>query len=139
VDGTAHPRRPMVGVGAIVVDEQRRLLVVRRRDPPAAGRWTVPGGRLEVGERIRDAIAREVREETGLSVEVGALAGVAEHITDTHHVVIVDHHGTVTGGELRAGDDAAEVRWMDRAELEAVPTTDGLFAFLARAGVQLRG
>jgi 8-oxo-dGTP diphosphatase len=129
---------PILGVGAVIVDDGR-LLVVRRGNEPAAGRWTLPGGKVERGERIADAVAREVREETGLEVEVGDLVGIHEVLGRGGHYVIVDHHATVVAGELTAGDDAAEVAWMDRAELEAARTTRGLIAFLDRHGVDLTG
>lgn len=128
---------PVVGVGAVVVDAEGRLLVVLRRDPPAAGRWTIPGGRLEPGERIVEAVAREVAEETGLEVAVGELAGVAESIGEDHHLVIIDHHAEVVGGALRAGDDALDARFMSGAELAEAETTAGLRDFLRRAGVEL--
>ena len=128
---------PVVVVGAIVVDDAGRLLVVKRANPPAQGRWSVPGGRVELGESLADAVAREVLEETGLVVEVGALAGVAEVNDGRYHVVILDHHARVTGGELLAGDDAAAVAWLRRSELDALELTDGLIAYLEQWGVQL--
>lgn len=128
---------PVVGVGAVVLDGAGRLLVVQRGHRPAAGRWTLPGGRVERGERLADAVRREVAEETGLEVEVGAIVGHAEAIAGDDHFVILDFHATVVGGELAAGDDAADARWMTRSQLEAVPTTDGLLAFLDRHGVAL--
>lgn len=129
--------RPVLGVGAVIVDDDGRLLVVERANEPAAGRWTLPGGKVEPDERIVEAIAREVREETGLEVTVGDLLGVHEAIWDGGHYVIVDHRAEVTGGSLAAGDDAADVAWMGRSELEAATTTRGLLAFLDRHEVEL--
>lgn len=131
------PGRPEVAVGAVIRDAVGRLLVIRRGRPPAEGRWTLPGGRVERGERLADAVAREVREETGLSVRVGALVGIAEVVDADHHVVILDHAAEVVAGEPRAGSDAADVAWMGRAELAAVPTTDGLLEWLDRHGITL--
>ena len=128
---------PVVAVGAIVVDDAGRLLTVRRAHAPGAGRWTVPGGRLEFGESLADAVAREVLEETGLTVEVGALAGIAEIHDPPYHVISLDHHARVTGGTLVAGDDAAEVAWLRRSELEARELTDGLTEYLDEWGVLL--
>lgn len=126
-----------MGAGAVVLDADGRLLVVQRGRAPAAGRWSLPGGRVEVGERAADAARREVHEETGLEVEVASFVGFSEAIDDDHHIVILDFLVAVTGGELRAGDDAAAVAWVTRSELEGRPTTDGLLAFLDAHGVEL--
>lgn len=128
---------PVVGAGAVVLDDASRLLVVQRGQPPGEGLWTLPGGRVERGERLADAAAREVREETGLVVEVAGVLGVHEVIGRQLHYVIVDHRAHVTGGDLGAASDAADVRWVTRTELQHLETTDGLLAFLDRHGVEL--
>lgn len=127
--------RPTVAVGAVVQDAAGRLLTVRRGNPPAQGRWTLPGGRVEAGESLAEAVAREVAEETGLAVRVGALVGHLEVRDHDHHFVILDFHAEPVGGSLGAGDDADEVAWMTRGELADADTTDGLLAFLERHGV----
>ena len=124
---------PRVGVGAFVFDAQGRVLLVERGQPPAAGRWTVPGGKLERGETLAQAVAREVREETGLVVEVGPLACVAESIGDDFHYVILDYLARVIGGALAAGSDVTAARFVADAELVALPLTDGLEPLIARA------
>ena len=124
---------PVVAVGAFVFDAAGRVLLVQRGTPPAAGRWTVPGGKLEPGETLAAAVAREVREETGLVVEVGALVEVVERIADGYHYVILDYAARAVGGALAAGSDAAAARFVDDAELAALPLTDGLLPVLARA------
>lgn len=129
--------RPTVAVGAVCRDDAGRLLVVRRGRAPARGRWAVPGGRVEPGEALTEAVAREVAEEAGIEVEVHGLVGVFEVRDEEHHLVILDFHATRTGGELRAGDDADEVAWMSRSELERAGTTDGLLGFLDTHGVEL--
>jgi len=123
-------------VGAIVHDEGGRLLVVQRGRPPAAGRWSLPGGRVEPGETSPDALVRELREETGLDVSVGELVGEVE-LEGPAGVTyaIADFRCTVVGGELAAGDDAAAARWVDSAELSTLPVTDGLVAALTAWGV----
>lgn len=124
---------PAVGVGAIVFDREGRVLLVQRSKPPAAGQWTVPGGKLEPGETLAQGAAREVREETGLVVEIGTLACVIERIDDEFHYVILDYFARVIGGELAAASDARAARFVDRDELAQLPLTEGLREILVRA------
>lgn len=136
----ALPPTPQVAVGAVVRDPEGRLLVVRRGQPPAEGRWTLPGGRVEPGERVHEAVRREVAEETGLDVEVGDLVGHLDVIDDQHHFVILDLFANVRDdapGPPRAGDDVTDVAWMTRGELDAASTTDGLLEFLDEHGVEI--
>jgi ADP-ribose pyrophosphatase YjhB (NUDIX family) len=138
---------PAVGVGAVIVRDGRILLVRRGKDP-GRGLWSLPGGRLRGGERLKDAVEREVREETGLLVEAGDLAGVSEIIADgpdgqAFHYVLVDFFCRIVGGREERGDDAAEVAWHPLEDLDALETTDGLpqklREWLARAGAYLTG
>ncbi len=124
---------PTVAVGGIVFDDAGRVLVIERGRPPGVGLWTVPGGKLELGETLAQAVAREVREETGLVVEVGALACVVERVGDGYHYVILDYLARVIGGSLAAADDVRGARFVSEAELAALPVTDGLLEVLARA------
>jgi ADP-ribose pyrophosphatase YjhB (NUDIX family) len=124
---------PLVGVGAIVFDRAGRVLLVERGKPPSAGLWSVPGGKLEPSETLAQAVAREVREETGLVVEVGALACVVERIADDHHFVLLDYFARVTGGTLAAASDARAARFVDPDELHTLPLTEGLADVLVRA------
>ena len=117
-----HPDRPVIGVGAVVVRDGA-LLMVRRGREPGKDLWSIPGGRLEHGEYIVDGIKREVREETGLEVEVGELLGILE-LPGERHLVILDHRAAVTGDASPvAGDDAAEVRWVPLGEIENLECT----------------
>ena len=124
---------PVVGVGAIVFDGAGRVLLVERGRPPGAGLWSIPGGRLEPRETLAQAVAREVREETGLIVEVGGLACVVERMGDDYHFVLLDYFARVTGGTLAAASDARAARFVALDEVDALPTTDGLVDVLARA------
>ena len=124
---------PTVAVGAFVFDRDGRVLLVERGQPPGDGLWTVPGGRLEPGETLVQAVAREVREETGLVVEVGTLSCVVERISDDHHFVILDYLARVIGGTLAAASDVRAAKFVDRDELARLPLTDGLMPLLERA------
>jgi 8-oxo-dGTP diphosphatase len=125
--------RATVGVGAIIFDATGAVLLIQRGKPPSQGAWSVPGGRLEPGETLAQAVAREVHEETGLIVEVGALACVLERITADDHYVILDYFARAIGGALAAGSDARAARYVDPDELATLPVTEGLVDVLARA------
>jgi len=114
------PTTPLVGVGAVVV-EDGRVLLVRRGSQPLKGHWTLPGGMLEVGETLAAGVVREVREETSLDVELIELVDLLDRIHREgdrvrYHYVIADYLCRVTGGEPRAASDADAVRWVERAE-----------------------
>jgi 8-oxo-dGTP diphosphatase len=119
-----YPAAPIVGVGAVVVDAGRVLLVQRGREP-LKGKWSLPGGMLEVGESLHQGVVREVEEETGLKVEPIELVELLDRIvrdeTDAgerirFHYVIADYLCRVVGGALKAASDAEAVRWVERAE-----------------------
>lgn len=123
-------------VGAIITDPAGRLLLIQRGHEPEAGRWSLPGGRVEPGESDQQAVVREVREETGLAVSCGALVGAVERPAPGGTVLAIrDYAATVTGGELTPGDDAADARWVAPAELAALPLTSGLLGILASWGL----
>lgn len=128
---------PRLAVGAVVLDESvpgdTRILLVRRARPPMAGRWSLPGGRLEFGERIDAAVRREVLEESGLEVHVGPLVEVVEAIDLPYHYVILDYVCRWTGGNLRAGDDAADVVFVRPGECEQYGVTDAVARVVAKA------
>ena len=114
------PEAPRVGVGAVIVHEQR-VLVVRRGQEPLKGEWSLPGGLLELGELLCDAVTREVLEETGLVVEALELIEIIDRIHREgdrvrYHYVIADYLCRVVGGELQAASDAEAVRWVERTE-----------------------
>lgn len=113
-------------MGAVITDGTGRVLLVRRGHPPGEGLWSVPGGRVEPGETDAEAVAREVREETGLAVTVGALLGSVARRGPEVTYDIFDYAATPAGGELRAGDDAADARWFSVPELDGLELTPGL-------------
>ncbi|MFI5731925.1 NUDIX hydrolase [Kribbella sp. NPDC051587] len=118
-------------VGALVYDEQRRLLVVRRANDPGRGLWAPPGGRVEPGEDDPTAVAREVAEETGLTVAVGTLVGEVEREAPQGRLYVIrDYEATPTAGTLTPGDDATDARFVTRSELLALPTTTLLISTL---------
>ena len=126
---------PSVAVGAIVVVGER-LLLVRRGRQPASGRWSVPGGRVEGGETLAEAVVRELAEETGLEGVCGELVGWVERIDDDHHFVILDFAVTLLDDrEPVAGDDAAEVAWVPLGDVAEQALVDGLAEFLHQHGV----
>ena len=114
-----YPDQPVAGVGGVVV-RGHHVLLVKRAYPPRAGEWSLPGGRLELGESLADGVRREVREETGIEVEVGPLVEVFDRVHRDadgrvrYHFVIVDFLCWPIGGVLTAGDDAADARWVPR-------------------------
>ena len=119
------PATPLVGVGAVVVDDLRRVLIVQRGSEPMKGHWSLPGGLLELGETLIAGIKREVYEETGLIVHPEAIVEVVDRIhadSDTHesrvryHYVVIDYWCRVIGGELKPASDASDVAWINRDE-----------------------
>jgi acetyl-CoA carboxylase carboxyl transferase subunit beta len=125
-----------VAVGAVVVHDGALLLVQRAIDPEA-GKWAIPGGHVEYGETVRDAVAREVLEETGVTVAVGDFAGWDELVRPDlrFHIVFVDFFATVVGAaEPRAGDDAAAARWVPIGEVARYDLVENLLPWLVAVG-----
>ena len=113
------PKGPKLTVDAWTRDRRGRILLVRRGRPPFQGRWALPGGFCEVGERTDESCAREVREETGVEVRVGGVRGVySDPKRDPRgHTVSVLYDAVAVGGKAEGGDDAAEARWFSRRDL----------------------
>jgi 8-oxo-dGTP diphosphatase len=116
------PDRPVVGVGGVVVQDGRAL-IVKRAHEPRKGEWSLPGGTVELGETLVEAVKREIREETGLDVEVGEVVEVFDRVHRLedrirYHFVIIDYLCHPIGGTLQAGDDAEDVAWVSSYEIE---------------------
>ncbi|MBC7130459.1 NUDIX hydrolase, partial [Candidatus Bathyarchaeota archaeon] len=132
-----YPSQPVVGVGAIIVCDGK-ILLEKRRSEPGRGKWSVPGGLVELGESPEEAVIREVKEETGLDVADPELIDVVNRITldedgrIKYHFVIIDYFVKVRGGELRAADDAEAVQWVSLDKAEEYDITETLRDFLKR-------
>lgn len=152
-----YPDAPRVGVGAVILDGDR-VLLVKRGQPPSQGKWSIPGGLIHLGERIEDAVRREVLEECGVRVRLLGLCGVIDRVRLApdngvqpgappggqparvhYHYVIIDFAAAIEAGAPRAGSDAAEVRWVPVSELERYDTTDGLADMVHRAAHLAQG
>jgi mutator protein MutT len=133
-----YPDRPLLGVGALIFRDDR-ILLVRRANPPLEGEWSIPGGLVETGETTKQAIIREVREETGLEVEPVKLVEVFERILrDQHaqveyHFVLIDHMCRIVSGEMHADSDVSEVRWAGLEELESLGVAHETCAVIRKA------
>jgi ADP-ribose pyrophosphatase YjhB (NUDIX family) len=132
------PTRPVVAVGVLLLDGDQ-VLLVQRAKPPAVGRWTVPGGKVELGETLEEAALRELGEETGLNATLGPVVEILDRVVRgddgaiEYHYVILDFLGHSPQGTLAAASDSLDARWVEYAELERYPLTDGLRAVIDRA------
>ena len=137
-DSRQYPPRPVLGVGALIV-EGPRILLVERGHEPLKGYWSLPGGAVETGERLEDAMRREVREETGLEVSVVCLLEVFERIMHDdagrpeYHYVLMDYLCHPAGGTLAAADDASRVAWFTEEEIGGLKITEGTPAVIEKA------
>jgi 8-oxo-dGTP diphosphatase len=135
----AYPSQPVAGVGAVVLMPDRQVVLIRRGHAPLSGTWSLPGGVLELGESLRDAVVREVHEETGLAVEAGPLIDLFEHIARDdngrvrYHYVIADYLCHHRGGTLCAGSDALEATVADLHDLERFNLAAKALAMIRRA------
>lgn len=133
-----YPERPIIAVAAVII-EDNRFVLVKRGTPPHQGEWTIPGGMLECGESLREAVIREAKEETSLTVKPVALVEVFERIIRNQegriqfHYVIMDYLCVVIDGTLRAGEDADDARWLTQAELNDLQVTEGTLQVLKKA------
>ena len=121
-----YPKQPLVGVGALII-ENRRVVLIKRGHAPLLGEWSIPGGMLELGETVRQGTEREALEETGLCVRATELLGVFDRVVlddarrVLYHYVLIDFLCEVISGELQASGDAADARWFTLEEVNALP------------------
>jgi 8-oxo-dGTP diphosphatase len=140
-ESRTYPPRPILAVSAAIFRDFRdgRVLIVRRARPPAHGLYTLPGGVVEIGETLQQAVIREIAEETGLAIEPVVLAGYREAIMRDgagrieRHFVILPFAARLLGGELVLNQELAEARWLTPSELSALNTTEGLAAIVNTA------
>ncbi|HEY1337952.1 MAG TPA: NUDIX hydrolase [Bryobacteraceae bacterium] len=143
-DDRRYPKRPLVGVGALIL-KRDRILMAQRGKQPLKGWWSLPGGALELGEALADAVCREVREETGLEVKPVRVFEIFERIirddagAPEYHYVLIDYLCRVAGGSLRPGDDVCAVEWVRRRDLPSLQITEGTLAVIERAFRNRRG
>ena len=138
VDGRVYPDRPVVSVGAVIIDGDR-VVLIKRGHEPLKGAWSLPGGVVEIGEALHAALVREVREETCLEIAVGPVVEVLDRISRDgdgrveYHYVIVDYLCRPVGGSLTAASDAEDARWVSRADLASYALTTIAAAIVGRA------
>ncbi|MEX2701538.1 MAG: NUDIX hydrolase [Candidatus Baldrarchaeota archaeon] len=134
-----YPENPIVGIGAVIV-KGNKVLLIKRAGDPGRGLWSIPGGLVELGEKIKDAVCREVKEETGLDVRVGEIANVTEIITRDeegkvkYHFVIVDFFAEVLRGELKPSSDALEAKWVEFKDLRKYRLTETVERLFKKLG-----
>ena len=133
-----YPAEPRVGVGAVILHEGR-VLLVKRGGQPSAGKWSLPGGLVHLGESTVEAVRREVAEECALTIRIAGVAGVVDRVVRDaagrvrYHYVLVDYLAYPESGEAVAGSDAADVRWVEVERVDELEITDGLVEMIHRA------
>lgn len=125
-----NERWPIPSVAALIINSDD-LVMIKRGKEPSKGKWSLPGGKIELGETLESALKREILEETGLTIMPESLAGVYDLITWENnslafHYIIIDYYAHKTGGLLNAGDDAEDIRWVRFSEIESLDLAEGL-------------
>jgi ADP-ribose pyrophosphatase YjhB (NUDIX family) len=138
LDDRRYPQRPIIGVGAILL-QRDRILMAQRGKEPLKGSWSLPGGALETGESLADGVRREVREETGLEIRPLGVMEIFERImrdasgAPEYHYVLIDYMCRIVGGTLAPGDDVCAVEWVRRRDLPKLQITEGTLAVIEKA------
>jgi 8-oxo-dGTP diphosphatase len=136
-----YPVCPLIGVGALI-HRGGKIVVVKRENEPAKGLWSIPGGLLELGERVYDGVKREVMEETGLDVEIDRLLDVIDNIVYDddgkicYHYVLIDYLCSSSQGDLKAATDVTEAQWIKLKDVNRLPTTKTLKRLLVKANLR---
>jgi 8-oxo-dGTP diphosphatase len=131
--------KPVLGVAAVIWNDQREVLLIRRTKEPRKGQWSLPGGKVEFGESLEDAVRREVQEETGLEIALLGLAGIAETMLDASvgaadlHFVLIDYSARVVSGEAVAASDATDATWFSLEAIEELPLWDATKRIVAQS------
>ncbi|RLI15252.1 MAG: hypothetical protein DRO43_01740 [Candidatus Hecatellales archaeon] len=137
-DRREYPSFPKVGVGGLVIDKDK-LLLIKRAYEPSSGLWSIPGGLLEVGEELEEAVAREIEEETGIKVEVKELLGVFNFVIRDeagkvkYHYVLIDFLAKPVGGKLRPSRETLDARWVSLKDIEKYSLTRTTRRLISRA------
>ncbi|MBX5328777.1 MAG: NUDIX hydrolase [Candidatus Bathyarchaeota archaeon] len=132
-----YPKQPIVGVGAVIICDGK-ILLEKRKGEPGKGKWSIPGGLVELGESVKTTVVREVKEETGLDVEKPEHIDVVDNITKDangeikYHFIILDYFVKLKGGTLTVGSDAGELKWVSLNEVEEYDLTKTFRAFFQR-------
>ena len=136
----ADQPRVILAVAGVVWNDEGEILLIRRSKPPRQGEWSLPGGKVEFGETLEQALRRELREETNLEIEILGLIDVVEIVRDAvapdAHYVLLDYAARATGGIAVAGSDAAEARWFTLAEIESLPLWSEMQRIIALGAVR---
>jgi mutator protein MutT len=138
-----YPKQPIIGVGAVIICNGKILLEKRKNDP-GKGKWSIPGGLVELGETVEQTVIREVKEETALEVEKPEHIDVVDNITKDsngeikYHFVIIDYFVKLKGGTLQAASDAEELKWVALNEVETYDLTKTFWAFFVKNREKLK-
>lgn len=133
-----YPSQPIVAVAALIVNDKNEILIIKRGSEPGKGLWSIPGGVVELGEHLHQALRREVKEETGLEIlplELLDVFEVLDHDSSgslRYHYIIIDYLAKSCGGELKASTDASEVRWVSLNNISSYNVTRSLRLLLDR-------
>ena len=135
----SYPAAPQVGVGVVVFNEKKQIVLIKRGNEPSKGLWAIPGGNVELGEQVRQAAVREVKEECDINIELQDLLGVVDLILKDkkgnvqYHYILIDYLAKYTGGSLTAQSDVSEAEWYYQNQLEKLNIPEVTLKILEKA------